>query len=248
MAAESLRQKYSRLAQTRTGVSKVGWRDALQQAVQFEALLALNIPPDAGVLDVGCGTADLLTLLTQRGFTGMYTGVDIMSVFINQAQKRFADRPNTRFIVGDIRQLTLPRHDFVLASGLFDYKTKNSRKEWAQIVKQLYRLAHKAVAWNAYNQCPPGRPDMWSVDIAEAANRCQELSAFWQIQADYASGHFTAFTFKSAYWLTPRLQTLIGQLFLDPALVVQLKTAPYQLAARYNLTIRQLNLLTALTE
>ncbi len=226
-------------------MSRVGWLDALQQQTQFEVMLSLNVAPGDSTLDVGCGVGDLLPALIQRGFDGPYTGVDLLPAFIAEAQARFADYPNAQFIAGNAARLALPPHDFVFASGLFDYKIKNSRTHWETMIVKLFGLARKALVWNGYSQKPAGRDDMWAVNAEHVAALCQRLSPFWQLRSDYAPGHYTAFLFKRDYWLTPALQTLIGHLFLNRVSPAALKTNPRAIARRYGLTMQQLNLVTA---
>jgi SAM-dependent methyltransferase len=246
MASEQLIQKYTRLAETKPGVSRVGWLDKLQQDVQFEVLLDLDVAADASVLDAGCGVGDLLAFLTERNFSGRYTGVDLLPAFVSEANSRFANRPHTCFILGDILTLSLPPHEFVFASGLFDYKTDYSFKRWEQIIIHLNGIARLALAWNGYSQLPANREDMWGVDLTHVAALCQRLSPFWRLRADYAPGHFTVVIFKPEYWFTPALQTLIGHLFLDRSLTEKLRRDPQTFASRYGLTMQQLNLLDPL--
>ena len=63
---------------------------------------ALMFPPDASVLEVGCGGGDLLALLPNRDVTG----VDLSPVQIETAQRRL---PHGRFHVQAGEHLTLDR-------------------------------------------------------------------------------------------------------------------------------------------
>lgn len=246
MAPESLIEKYTRLANSKPGVCRVGWTDVLQQALQFAQFTALNIGPADSVLDAGCGVGDLLIALTRQGFGGPYTGVDLLPLFIDQAQTQFANRPDTQFIAGDLLALSLPPHDFIFASGLFDYYTDDIATRWPQTIAALFSLSCKAFGWNGYYQLPAHRNDMWAADLSQIATLCQSLSPWWHLRADYAPGHYTACLFKRAYWFTPALQTLIGHLFLDPSLIEALVARPHDFADRYGVTLQQLNALGAL--
>jgi len=52
----------------------------------------------SSVLDVGCGTGDLLDLLDPQV---AYVGVDIAPAAVEAAQRRFVDRPNASFRLAD---------------------------------------------------------------------------------------------------------------------------------------------------
>ncbi len=245
MILEPLPEKYARLTATRSGVSRVGWQDNLQQAVQFEMLLNLQIPINASVLDAGCGVGDLLPPLIERGFAGPYTGLDMHPPFLAEAESRFAARPPVRFLLADARFPPVAPHDFIFASGLFDYKTE-AAAHWAQTIRALAAKTTRALAWNGYYRLPARRSDMWAVSLPQVTALCQSLSPYWQLRADYAPGHYTAVVFKPAYWLTPALQTLIGHLFLDESLRARIKNQPETVARRYGLSIQQLNFLDPL--
>lgn len=45
------------------------------------------IPPDARILDLGCGNGELWRTLVQHGFTGTYIGLDYSPVLLNEARK-----------------------------------------------------------------------------------------------------------------------------------------------------------------
>lgn len=246
MPPESLLQKYTRLANSKPGVCRVGWTDVLQQALQFAQFTSLNVPPADSVLDAGCGVGDLLTALSQNGFSGPYTGVDLLPLFIEQARQQFSGRPATQFIAGDVLSLTLPPHDFIFSSGLFDYQTADGPDRWQQTIVALFALTRKALSWNGYYQLPAQRSDMWAADLDQIVMLCQSLSPWWQLRADYAPGHYTAFLFKRAYWFTPAMQTLIGHLFLNPSLIEALVERPHDFVARYGVSLQQLNALGAL--
>ena len=68
------------------------------------------IPPKSSVLDVGCGTGDILINLEPR--CGL--GIDISQEMIKIAQSKYKDKPNVKFLAGAIKQLidSLPSKNF----------------------------------------------------------------------------------------------------------------------------------------
>jgi len=86
---------------------------------QFFAPLALR--PGLNVLDVGCGTGDLLRLLAPIVFPGTAVGVDLSETMIAEARQRSGENvDNLSFRVGSVLELPFPVASFdrVLATQL----------------------------------------------------------------------------------------------------------------------------------
>ena len=66
-----------------------------------------GIPPDATVLDVGCGTGALTEAVLFEGRAGPVIAIDASAPYVAFARKRFPGR-RARFQVGDAQQLPLP--------------------------------------------------------------------------------------------------------------------------------------------
>ena len=84
-----------------------------------EAFVAsLDLPPDARVLDVACGTGNLAIPLARRGAT--VTGVDIAPNLLVQARERAAaENLNITFDEGDAEQLPYTDASFDVAVSMF---------------------------------------------------------------------------------------------------------------------------------
>ena len=84
----------------------------------WPAYLSEYVKPEAGqrVLDLGCGTADVLEHLPRVD----YTGLDVSPEYIEAAKQRYGDRG--RFLCGDVGLVTLEKehgtYDLVLATGV----------------------------------------------------------------------------------------------------------------------------------
>ena len=101
----------------------------------------LDLPAEARVLEIGCGTGVVSRALVQReGFTGSVTGVDQCPVFIDNA-RRFAraDCPGASlsFLVGDVHSLEFPDrgYDAVIAHTLISHVT-----DPRQVVAEMHRV------------------------------------------------------------------------------------------------------------
>ena len=111
---------------------------ALEGRSRVDRVLAcITIPPDAKVLDVGCGHGALLTKLYGR--IGEYHGVDFAEPFIRAAQERAraAGRVNCYFHLAEITEFAA-RHpgefDMVFALDISEHVPD---AEWAAIVSSL---------------------------------------------------------------------------------------------------------------
>lgn len=243
-----LRQAYRRLLQEQRDPSRqVGWSDRLQQLVAFEALAGVGDLKRGSVLDVGCGLGDLYGYLRARGFTGQYTGVDLVPELVQAARTR---HPGATFLTADILDphLSLDPHDYVIASGLFDYRTPDSAERLPKTVRRLFALCHKGAAWNVLNVSPPDRPDLYRAPPGELLALCEALTPWFVVRGDYDPHALTFYLYKRAHFITPGMEALVGRLFLEPELREQVVADPLRWAARYGLTLGQLNVLLPLWE
>jgi SAM-dependent methyltransferase len=76
-----------------------GFQNAVgaRRAREWFAARALRLAPGARVIDVGCGTADIIDLLPEG--VG-YAGFDPNPAYIARASRTYAARPNTSFLHG----------------------------------------------------------------------------------------------------------------------------------------------------
>lgn len=84
---------------------QVGWKSYQSQLANFEK--AVNITEIDwtqvnNILDVGCGYGKLIEYLrNNKNYQGKYIGIDLISNFIDDAQKLYGDDPRNNFMVGD---------------------------------------------------------------------------------------------------------------------------------------------------
>jgi len=250
-----LRDHYRRLLREQDDASRqVGWMDRLQQLLAFEVLAAVGDlcgPAAPSVLDVGCGLGDFLDYLRQRGFAGPYTGVDLVPELIEAARVRQDDTASAiSFIVADVldADLALKPHDYVIASGLFDYRTPDSAARLPRTVRRLYDLCRRGVAWNVLGLAPPEREDLYAAPPGELLELCEALTPWFVVRGDYAPHALTFYLYKRAHFEDDGLRRLVGRLFLDAEARAQIVADPLRWAAEYGLTLQQINVLLPLLE
>ena len=76
------------------------------------ALLAAGLPPDAAILDLGCGTGDMLLLLHEVLPEASLTGLDFSPAMLAEAGKRCAGIPGLRFQEGNACELPMEEGTF----------------------------------------------------------------------------------------------------------------------------------------
>ena len=95
-----------------------------------------QVKPHVRLLDVGCGTGDVLEYLPQV----KYTGVDISKVYVASARRRYPDRGT--FLVGDAASLVHivnAKFDTILAIGVLHHLDDEQ-------VQALFRAAGSMLA------------------------------------------------------------------------------------------------------
>lgn len=252
-----LSDAYRRLLNEQDDPSRqVGWMDRLQQLLSFEVLASvgeLNGSRALSVLDVGCGLGDFFDYLLRRGFVGRYTGIDLLPEYIETARARHLiklgkSRPHVSFIVADILDpnLALEPHDYVIASGLFDYRTPDSDERLRRTVRRLFDLCRRGMAWNVLNVAPPDREDLYCAPAADLLALCEALTPWFVVRGDYDPHALSFFLYKRDHFVDEGLQRLVGRLFLDLDAQSEVLTDPLRWTAEFGLSLQQLNLLSSL--
>ena len=90
-------------------------KDPAQQAMLAAYLAGLDLPDNAAVVEIGCGTGAISRALAARPGVGEVTGVDPSPVFLDRARELSAGTANLSFRQGDGRDLPLPGASFDLA-------------------------------------------------------------------------------------------------------------------------------------
>lgn len=126
------------------------------------------------VLDVGSGQGHLLPFLREeRGFTGNYTGIEILDFFHEKAISLYGEMPNARFMCDEFlsHDFSDKHFDWVVSLGSFSVKQPN-QEEWDRVFcRKMLELANYGVSifLNDIHHMRPGRleevPDLAAHDI-----------------------------------------------------------------------------------
>lgn len=103
--------------------------------------LLADVPPDATVLDLGCGAGmDSIIAARRVGPTGRVIGIDFSEPMLVRARaaKELANLPQLQFQQGDAEYLPLPNEsiDVVLVNGIFNLNPKR-KTIFSELVRVL---------------------------------------------------------------------------------------------------------------
>lgn len=129
--------------------NQVGWRSRQNQETRFQVLAGIGDLDGKRILDLGCGLGCLYGYLKGQGWSGEYSGIDILELMVRKARRRF---PNVPFEKRDIlKNPPAEKWDYILINGVLNHKVKDN---WAWIeamVLAAFALAEKGIAFNLLN-------------------------------------------------------------------------------------------------
>jgi len=110
----------------------VDWNSVASQELRFEQLLrVVDASAPFSILDYGSGYGALADYIEQRGLSADYFGYDIVEEAVQLArQNQKGARPRT--FSSD--EATLPKVDYVVASGIFNIRNETPFEDWTEYV------------------------------------------------------------------------------------------------------------------
>lgn len=177
---ESIRSYFDQRVQTH-GTSAQGsdWNSVESQYLRFDQLVKV-IEPDKpfSILDYGSGSGAFVDYLNEHGFHFDYYGYDILESAISLAQNKFKAFENCHF-TNDERSL-IPC-DYVIASGIFNYRGDQSYEDWTDYVletlSRMHDLSVKGFSSNfltKYSDEEKMRPDLYYADPLFLFDYCKK--------------------------------------------------------------------------
>ncbi len=170
-------------------VKALGWNTREGQRARFDVLAQAGNMNNCTILDVGCGTGDLLPFLNARYTNFTYTGLDINEHFLDIAAERYHDWPRTQFLLADISEAAIPPADYILASGALSYHSSEEGHIY-KLIKKLYNSAHKALAFNLLASLTEPAPLLCTYNPDEIKSFCLTLSPDVTVMQGYWEGDF----------------------------------------------------------
>lgn len=139
----------------------LGWESEEAQHLRFDAMLSKVDLNGKKLLDVGCGTGNLLEYIRSKGIEVKYTGVDILGQMIDIARHK---ELGADFIKVDIFKENIFEDlsfDVIYTSGIFNLNLGNNREFLKSALGLFFRLARETVVFNLLHTASPDREDKY---------------------------------------------------------------------------------------
>lgn len=131
---EQLRTEFNEWARAGKGESM----ERGHRPVGEQAIARMNVPPDARVLDVGCGSGWATRLLADYASRGKITGIDISDEMIRVARESSRSYTNVDFETASAEQLAFSDNEFTHAFSMESlYYYADIRKALKEIQRVL---------------------------------------------------------------------------------------------------------------
>jgi SAM-dependent methyltransferase len=155
------------------------WNSVNSQEVRFDQLLKIidNDEPFS-LIDYGCGYGALADYLEVKGFKVDYYGFDIVEKMIETAREHNVGKSNRTFVT---KSSDLPVCDYVVASGIFNYRADDSFDHWTEyvieVLTQFNSLSRKGFASNfltKYSDADRMQPHLYYADPLYIFDYCKK--------------------------------------------------------------------------
>ncbi|MBU3848350.1 MAG: class I SAM-dependent methyltransferase [Candidatus Acinetobacter avistercoris] len=137
------------------------------------------------ILDFGCGTGHLLSLLKNNGFNGSYVGYDISTELLKLASQRY---PEGRFELKNILEQPVDESfDWIIISGVFNNDLGCNELFMKQVITKLFTHAKEGIVFNALScYVDYQSPGLYYFDPCWVFNFCKgEITTHVQLKHDY---------------------------------------------------------------
>jgi hypothetical protein len=174
------------------------WNSDLSQNTRFDQLLKIITGPEAfSILDYGCSWGALADYLDLKSLkVASYYGYDILESAIDQARQHHAGKPDHIFTA---KENELPVCDYVVASGIFNFRGDQSFEDWTKYVVSvlerfdaLSRTGFSSNFLTKYSDADRMRPDLYYADPCFLFDYCKRnFSKNVALLHDYTLYDFT---------------------------------------------------------
>lgn len=126
----------------------LGWESEAAQELRFKQLVGNIDLNGKTILDVGCGTGNLLEYISRQFKNFNYTGIDVLPHMIQRAEEK---KLNGGFVCMDLFKgspYDNKTFDVIFSSGIFNLNLGNNQEFLMDAVDIFQNLAKEAVSFN----------------------------------------------------------------------------------------------------
>jgi arsenite methyltransferase len=120
--------------------ARAGKGDSMERGhrpVGEQAIVQMQVPSDAQVLDVGCGSGWAARLLAQQAHAGQVVGIDVSDEMIGVAREQSKSLANVEFRVASAESLPFPDNSFTHA---FSMESLYYYADIGKALNEVYRV------------------------------------------------------------------------------------------------------------
>jgi SAM-dependent methyltransferase len=139
----------------------LGWESEEAQRLRFDVLLDRVELEGKRLLDVGCGTGNLLEYINSKGIHVKYTGVDILDKMIEKALNKHLDADFIHMDIFKENIFSPNSFDVVYTSGIFNLNLGNNKEFLTNALKLFFNLSCGSVVFNLLHYASPDREDKY---------------------------------------------------------------------------------------
>ncbi len=139
----------------------LGWESEEAQQLRFDMLLSSVDLEGRKLLDVGCGTGNLLEYINSKGIKVDYTGVDILKKMIDIAEGKKLDGVFRHLDIFKNNIFENASFDVVYTSGIFNLDLGNNREFLKNALELFLDISCDAVVFNLLHVDSPDREDKY---------------------------------------------------------------------------------------
>jgi len=168
------------------------WSGRNIQEIRFKILADIGFQDGDSVLDVGCGFGDFKSWAVEQGVQLNYTGIDLSPDLLAKAKSRHADGI---FLSGDLFDMDFEEQsfDWVILSGALNEQLHDDSTYAKAVIKQMYKLCRKGVAFNMLDARFLKAHDLHSQIPEDILEFCQALCPDCLLVDDYLKNDFSIY-------------------------------------------------------
>jgi SAM-dependent methyltransferase len=180
-----------------TDLQKLEWSHERTQRLRFEAFVLEHDLNQKSVLDVGCGLADFLAHLRQRGVEAEYCGYDISPAMIRLCRARY---PAVPFACGNFLDYQPPgRFDYTVAFGIHNIRVTAGQEILERVTRHQFSLSRIAAHVSLLTDRAAGfAPHIQTWRAEEVLAMALRITPHVMLRHDYLENDFSVTLYRQS--------------------------------------------------